>query len=335
MSEGFSIPVEVVSRIEELFPESVERRKISFTLMHWNKKPSTNELKEIGESVQRGTSTVYKVLQKLMEAGLFANDLGSLPLYRHNEQIRYNLTMDERTEVIKLPEPSEKGVLEVAPVESVAQEEETFTVEPEEVKHPVSVTTPPSPALDKRVSFQEAEIKNIKSTMDNRFGRIEEMIQGLSVAPADDNPGDNPVLPPVIQSTPAVPRGQLSTEDRLAEIEQRLQNSDASTDPLENLSLEQIKELVRNQPQELAAMVNPATGNPGGRVSATEVTLRPIIVMMTTYTQMLFEKIVHDGYFEGTLSDFLNFAAEQYFTDRGWSLDWNKREPANRRRRLG
>ena len=82
-------------------------------------------------------------------------------------------------------------------------------------------------------------------------------------------------------------------------------------------------------------MVNPGAGNPGGRTQATEVTLRPIIVMMTTYTQMLFEKVVHDGYFEGTLSDFLNFAAEQYFTDRGWSLDWNKREPANMRRRLG
>ena len=73
------------------------------------------------------------------------------------------------------------------------------------------------------------------------------------------------------------------------------------------------------QPQELLAMANPGAGNPSGRVEAQQVTLRPIIVMMTTYTQMLFEKIVHDGYFEGTLSDFLNFAAEQYFTDRGWS----------------
>jgi len=41
MSKGFEIPLETVTQIEDLFPESTDRRKIAFTLMYWNKKPNT------------------------------------------------------------------------------------------------------------------------------------------------------------------------------------------------------------------------------------------------------------------------------------------------------
>ncbi len=87
MSEGFKIPPETVSKIEELLPESIERRKIAFTLMHWHKKPTTKEQETLGASVQRSRNIVYKVLNKLMESGLFTS-LGSTPLYRYNEGIR-------------------------------------------------------------------------------------------------------------------------------------------------------------------------------------------------------------------------------------------------------
>ena len=82
MSEGFKIPPETIAKIETLFPESIERRKIAFTLMHWNKKPTTKEQETLGESVQRSRSIVYKVLTKIVDAGLFTTELGSVPFYR-------------------------------------------------------------------------------------------------------------------------------------------------------------------------------------------------------------------------------------------------------------
>ena len=336
MSDGFSIPAEITLLIEELFPESTQRRKIAYTLMHWNRKPSGKEQVEIGDSVIRGPSTVYKVMQKLMDGGIFTSEYGSVPLYRYSEKIRSGLTIDKDLDRLDLPDLHKEEGEEDQTIPYPLVIAEKLLMEPEEEKLPTTVVPPISPTLEAQVSLQDAEIKNIKTTIDGRFSKIEEMIAGLSVTPPpDDNPGGNPTLPPVIESSPAIPRGQLSMEDRLNDLEQRVQSSDGSTDPLDNLSAEQIRELIRSQPQELLAMVNPGAGNPSGRVSATEVTLRPIIVMMTTYTQMLFEKVVHDGFFDGTLSDFLNFAAEQYFSDRGWSLDWNRRESANVRSRLG
>ena len=260
-------------------------------------------------------------------------------MYRYSEKIRLNLTMGEeetRGDIQNIHEEVETENEPVPMVPIPLPKPGVVTVEQEEVKPPVSVVPPLSPSLDARVSLQDAEIKNIRATLDGRFEKIESMIQGLSVAPTEDNPGGNPSTSPAIEiTTPAVPRGQLSTDERIAELEQRLQNSDASTDPLESLTLEQIKDLVRSQPQELMALANPGNpvGNPGGRVQATDVTLRPIIVMFTTYSQILFEKAVHDGYFEGTLSDFVNFSIEQYFKDRGYNLRFTRDDPV--RRRLG
>ncbi len=64
--------------------------------MHWNKKPDKTELGEIGESVNRGISTVRIVMQKILDACLLTSDYGSVPLYRYNETIRHNLSMVEQ-----------------------------------------------------------------------------------------------------------------------------------------------------------------------------------------------------------------------------------------------
>jgi len=100
-------------------------------------------------------------------------------------------------------------------------------------------------------------------------------------------------------------------------------------DPFFNMTKEEVIEFYANNPQ---------TGRklPGGLsetfVNAPPATIRKIIIEVTTYTQMLYEKALNDGAFEGTFSDFLNWAPSKYFEDRGLSLGWHKveRHPGGR-----
>lgn len=334
MSEVFKVPEEVIDRINEIFPNSEERRKLAYTLMFWNKKPNSAERQEMAEKVGRERSTVNLIIRALSEEGLFTNDFGSVPLFKHAEKMRLSLELPEdseadippvgllhETDILDLPEVSGEGE-----VEKGSQEVE---------KPPLSVEMPPSKELEKRIALTEVNIKGLKTDMEKGFKGIEEAIQRLSVAPGGDNPPENPGSEPVIQAENLGKIEQSgSVEDRLGRIEQLVQGREEK-DPFADLSREQILELIRSQPQEFVAMVNPDGAGRTGRVEAQAVTLRPVILMLTTYSQMLYERAVHDGYFDGTLSDFANFTMEDYFTVRGWSLDWTKKEPTHRRRRFG
>ncbi len=338
MSEGFNIPSEVTSQIAKMFPESNNRRVIAGQLMLWDRKPNSKEQTEIGGTVGVSRTTVNSVINKLSEHGLFTKELGSIPLYKATTKIELNnslvLPPVGTVGVLPLTEPVAEAPKPIIDTPESHEEQPPKPVEPT-VKPPMRASQASRADLESRLDGFKGTLKTMEAKSAAEFLEVKEMISRLSFTPPS-GPPNSPEPAPVVEAIPVVPREELTMEERLVELEQRLQTPEEPTDPLADLSAEQMRDLLRSQPKELLAMANP--GNPknqGGRIQATEVTLRPIIVMMTTYTQMLFEKIVHDGYFEGTLSDFLNFTAEQYFTDRGWSLDWNRREPANvGRRRL-
>ncbi len=330
MSEGFSIPPEVTSQLTQIFPESQNRRIIAGQLMLWDRKPNTKEQQEIGDGVGVSRTTVNHVLNKLSEHGLFTKELGSIPLYKASSRINLENSMElpEAQPVSALPirTPDEVVPKHSLDIPESQGEQPMQPVEPVE-ERPMQASQASRADLERRMEGFSGTLKTIEARNDAQFLEVKEMINRLSFNPPSENPKDNPKPSPVVEPQSNNPS---TLEDRIVELE-KLQSTEGSTDPLENLSLEQIKELVRSQPQELVAMVTPSAGNPGGRVSATEVTLRPIIVMFTTYSQILFEKAVHDGYFDGTLSDFVNFSIEQYFKDRGYRLQFTRDDQTRRR----
>jgi len=134
MSEGFEIPPETGIQIESLFPESTDRRKIAFTLMYWNKKPNTKEQDALAEAVGKTRNVTYKVLLKIMDAGLFTEELGSVPLYRYNEKLRMRASMEDRLPIVSGVDKTNKGIIE----ETEEAEETEPPIQPAE--KPVSDT---------------------------------------------------------------------------------------------------------------------------------------------------------------------------------------------------
>ncbi len=299
------IPSDTAAGVKRLF-RGDSRKKIAMELLFFDHWPTTEERKEISGRYGLEHTTVDKVLYKLRDNDYFTKEQGSIPLYR-----------------LRL----KSEVPEVEPYREEPQDEErTIPVLEDDVDE--------EPVIEDAIErdLQENRLKKMEVTMHNQGERLENFmaemrttINKMSVVPPKDNPGhvENPAL-----------LEPESIEGRLERIERMVQEGSGG-DPFDNLSREQIIELIRSQPQELMTMANPDGRGMAGRVEGQPVTLRPMILMLTTYSQMLYERAVYDGHFEGTLSDFANFTMEQYFTDRGWGLDWNKREPASRRGRLG
>jgi len=321
------LPEDVMKLVDAEF-KTLQSKAVAMELLTvWRGMPSWKEKEAIGERHGRNVKTVHDISQTLQKLELFTAEQGSIPLLRMELESKKvspsgveGLQEDAESENImsELPEFSPMGV----PLED----------DPEVITDPPYGEVPDDlGALQNKVFRIEAQLGGLGKKLD----LVIPVIQGLSAK----NPG-NPGLPstPIPETPPTenpkaiVPSDSL--EERLERIEGMLQDN-GEVDPLGDLSRDQIVELLRSQPKELMSMVNPDGAGRTGRVEAQAVTLRPVILMLTTYSQMLYERAVFDGYFEGTLSDFANFTMEQYFTDRGWSLDWNKREPAGRGRRLG
>lgn len=338
-----SIPADIKTDIDDLFPKSEGRRRIAYTLMFWDRKLNTKEQEDLSRWAGfKGGGTTYKVLTKLKEIGLFTDKVGSIPLSRslldlEVEKEKEQMKTLSHTDVPLLPTPI-----------SAEETLKTPSVPPEGTSEsPTGEGDPPpfSAQIDMKNRMKSAEdgIKQLERTTVAGFEDMKkiltEVVNPLSGAPTAENlSGSNPTeasqpdsQTDTLGDNPGLEVLSESLEDRLGRLETLVQEG-GKKDPFADMSRDQILELLRSQPQEFMTLMNPDGAERTGRVQAQEVTLRPIILMLTTYSQMLYEKVVHDGFFEGTLSDFANFTMEQYFTDRGWSLDWNKREPASRRR---
>jgi len=269
MSESFKVPEEVLNRINKRFHRSNQRRKIAYTLMYWNKKPDGTERQEIAEEVGREETVVRHVMRILKEEGLFTDDFGSIPLYRHTEKMG----------APDIPET-----------------------------RPFSVEMPQSKELGNQLAYAEANRKGMGTNIEKDLKEIKK--------------------PAIVKQPENVNRIQ-QLQQRILQLENQIVDNNSPADPFEDMTREQMIEVLRSQPHKLTAMANPnavrVDQSPINRIKALSVTLRPMIVMFTPYSQMLYEKVVHDESFDGTMSDFVNFAIERYFVDRGYSLDWNKR----------
>lgn len=295
------IPADTAASVKRLF-RGDNRKKIAMELLFFDHWPTTEERKEISGRYGLEHTTVDKVLYKLRDSDFFTKEQGSIPLYR-----------------LRL----KSEVPEVEPYREEPQDEEIVIPVPEDDigEEPVLEDGLDSDLQENRLKKMEVTLHDQGERLVNFMAEMRTTINKISVETPKDNPGH-------IETSLNEP---TSFEDRLERIERQMEN-EGGGDPFDNLSREQIIELIRSQPQELMTMANPRGVGQAGRVEGQAVTLRPMILMLTTYSQMLYERAVYDGHFEGTLSDFANFTMEQYFTDRGWGLDWNKREPANLRR---
>ena len=315
------IPADVSDRVRRLFRSEV-RKKVAMELLFFDHWPNQEEKEEIASRHSVDSSTVGKTLYLLRDNDFITKEQGSIPLYR--ARLRDEVDGEEREKGMeddtRIPPNGgkrETGLDEIPPIGGKMEDGL------EEI--------PPNGNIVEnvdRINAIDSRVHTIGNKLDTFISEMRTTINQISVIPSKDNPGP---VDELNNSTLAPPE---SVEGRLERLE-RLQQENGERDPFDDLSREQIIELIRSQPQEIMTMANPRSGGQAGRVEGQPVTLRPMILMLTTYSQMLYERAVYDGYFEGTLSDFVNFAMEQYFTDRGWGLDWNKREPANRSRRLG
>jgi len=306
------IPADVAASVKRLF-RSDKRKAIAMELLYYDYWPSTEEKQKIADSYEMHITSVDKILYKLRDSDIFTREQGSIPLYR--AKLGEEVALRPRQEITDRPE-SEVDKSEVKRY-SDSNERDVEGHEPTEEELE-------SDLQENRLKKLEVTLHNQGEKFDNFMAEMRTTINQLST----ESPKNNPSQEALVEDEPA------SVEDRIERIE-RLMQDGGDGDPFDNLSREQIIELIRSQPQEFMTMVNPRGGDLTGRVEGQPVTLRPMILMLTTYSQMLYERAVYDGYFTGTLSDFANFTMEQYFKDRGWGLDWNKREPASRSGRFG
>ena len=85
---SFTIPKDVVERLNTIFPKSEDRVKIAINFLGYDHDPTRAERTLIGASVGKDVRTVELVLERLVAENLFASDLGSVPLWRINEKER-------------------------------------------------------------------------------------------------------------------------------------------------------------------------------------------------------------------------------------------------------
>ena len=198
-------------------------------------------------------------------------------------------------------EPSPERIEGVEPV--VEKDEPHIIEDPDEEELEMELQ-------ENRIKKMEVTIHNQGEKVDNFMAEIRATVNKLSTNPPKDNPGpiENPVNEP---SNPMI-------------------EEPSTLNPMSNMSGDQIYEMLVNQPREFMDMMGIQNRPPQGDTQAVPVTVRKVIVDVTTYTLTCYEKAVNDGAFDGTFSDFMNQCVYKYFEDRGLALGWHKLEKFGR-----
>jgi hypothetical protein len=79
---SFTVPQEVVERLNTIFPRSKERVAIVLSLLGYDHNPTRAEREEIAKAVGKDTRAVELVIERLMTENLFAAEIGSVPLWK-------------------------------------------------------------------------------------------------------------------------------------------------------------------------------------------------------------------------------------------------------------
>ena len=163
---------------------------------------------------------------------------------------------------------------------------------------------------DNRLKKMEVELHDQRERFENFMVEIRASLNKLSADIPENNPGpaEDPVTPP---SNPVVEEPN-------------------NLNPFDGMSGSQVYEMLLNQPREFMDLMGIQNRPPQGDIQAVPVTVRKVIVDVTTYTLTCYEKAVNDGAFDGTFSDFMNQCVYKYFEDRGLALGWHKVDPLRR-----
>ena len=269
---------------------SDKRKAIVMELMYYDYWPTSEDKQKMATNYEMHVTSIDKILYKLRDSDLFTKEEGSIPLYRAK--------LAKEAELEPSPERIEG-------VEPVVEKEEPYRLEdPDEEELEMELQ-------ENRIKKMEVTIHNQGEKLDNFMTEIRASFNKLSVSPPKDNPGtiENPVNE---SSTPMIEEPN-------------------TLNPMSNMSGDQIYEMLMNQPREFMEMMGiPNRGSPQGDIQAVPVTVRKVIVDVTTYTLTCYEKAVNDGAFDGTFSDFMNQCVYKYFEDRGLALGWHKIEAMRR-----
>ena len=208
----------------------------------------------------------------------------------------YRAKLQEEAEL----EPSPERVEEVEP--EVEKDEPDRLLEPDEEELEKDLQ-------ENRIKKMEVTIHNQGEKFDNFIAEMRTTINQLSTSPPKNNPGH--IETSETPSNPIVEPPNTLT-------------------PFTNMSGEQVYEMLMNQPREFMEIMGIPNRSPQGDIQAVPVTVRKVIVDVTTYTLTCYEKAVNDGAFDGTFSDFMNQCVYKYFEDRGLALGWHKIEEMRR-----
>jgi len=312
------LPEELKAEIDGLFPQSPERCKIAYELMFWDNWPSTDDFKKIGSSYGRSGSTVRDVVDKLIEEKLFDKKKGSIPFYNYLREkatlaketgmgsgIQPRMRAPTKTEQSEIEQPEEESSVASGDLNVDSEEAESDDMEA------AATFRVFRGKVDERFMSLEEKFNKFERGISTDIGKlsesVEKVVNALSKTP--ENPSSDPT--PIPAEAP-----KASTPESL--------------NPFAGMRGEEVYEMYLNQPDAFAQLLGrpiPADALAEGSMSALPATVRRIIVELTAYTQIAYEKAVNDGAFDGSLSDFLNQCAYKYFADRGIVLEWRRKPP--------
>ena len=296
-------------KVEGAFNTKESRAVALELLTAWEKIPNWAEKEEIGKRHGRSDKTVHTIIQKLQELELFTENEGSIPLYRI--ALKRGTTISPLKEVKEGTENRGKSVKELLE-KGVSPAGFPLNSEDEEESQPVPEGSEDDlESLRAKVFRMEAQIGSIQKN----FEIVVPMLKGLSAKiPESDPPVDNPSVSPPVASV-EVPVSNPASQPV------------GPTNPFAGMTGEQVYDLYLNQREAFSKMLGqpiPADAVAEGDMKALPATVRRIIVEVTAYTQIAYEKALNDEAFDGSFSDFLNQCVYKYFADRGIVLGWHR-----------
>lgn len=328
---SFTLPKDIAEKVLSRFPRSEPRQRIALTLLGFDHEPTAEEKKVISVNTQQDYRSVNQILDYLREMNLFSSEIGSVPLFRFNEKNRLSIAVEEPRHEPKpevkpevMAEEKAQAEQQVNPVEE-KKAEAPMEARQEGIELPISKGVSPKVIrnlLDRQENFEtviKGEVGGIKEEIGSVKKMLEKALEPQKVQPV--------VSGLKVQTQQPAAETSVAEQSANPEAEAKPENP---TDPFAGMSKDEIIEFYQNNPTMAGRRL------PGGLsetyVNSPPETIRKIIIEVTTYTQMLYEKALADGAFEGTFSDFLNWAPQKYFEDRGLSLGWHKvdRHPGGR-----
>jgi len=316
---GGTLPVEVKNQIDELFSRSEPSRRIAYTLMFYNHRPTVKEMKQIGDAAGRSSRTVQDVIRRLSDNSLFTSELGSVPLYRHIGKIGASKTMGgiglmgATGEVGK-----DDGGEEYEPNVQPDTEDEEAPMDDGDAELETLKAKAGSPADMGEINALREEV----SRMDQRQDKLEAMLDaGFKdvLARLREKEPASPLVNPNVMPEVAVNPLSVDPPEEPEELEQEPVEADEG--PFAGMTKEQVIDMAINSPEMVYALRNQGVPPTSDTIQAVPHTTRWLALELTTYTQAAYERSVEDGY-EGSLSDFINNAVYKYFADRGKVLQW-------------